>query len=81
MTNKLLELVNALGRDAALAAEYEANPDAVLARYGLSAAQTAAMKSGDLDAVTKLCGLEQGRLYATNSTHTTIKAYDKDDES
>jgi hypothetical protein len=80
MTNKLLELVNALGRDAALAAEYEANPDAVLARCGLSATQTAAMKSGDLDAVAKLCGLEQGRLYATNSTQTTIKAYDKNDD-
>lgn len=78
MTNKLLELVNALGRDAALEAEYEANPDAVLARYGLSAAQTAAMKSGDYAAVGRLCGVGDS-LYAT---HGVIKAYDKkDDES
>lgn len=77
MTNKLLELVNALGRDAALAAEYEADPDAVLARYGVSDEAKAAMKAGDHEAVGKLCGLESSGYY---STKTTIKAYDNDDE-
>ncbi|PKM14515.1 MAG: hypothetical protein CVV12_13650 [Gammaproteobacteria bacterium HGW-Gammaproteobacteria-2] len=78
MANKLLELVNALGRDAALAAEYEADPDAVLARYGLSDEQKAAMKAGDCAAVAKLCGGDSDSYYANN---TTIKAYDhKDDE-
>lgn len=77
MTNKLLELVNALGRDAALAAEYEANPDAVLARYGLSDEEKAAMKAGDCAAVGRLCGIGDN-YYATNGT---VKAYDnKNDE-
>ncbi|PIQ38603.1 MAG: hypothetical protein COW59_00895 [Lysobacterales bacterium CG17_big_fil_post_rev_8_21_14_2_50_64_11] len=72
MTNKLLELLNALGRDAALAAEYESNPDAVLARYGLSDEEKAAMKSCDCAAVGRLCGTGES-FYANN---TTIKAYD-----
>ncbi|PKM07293.1 MAG: hypothetical protein CVV14_08945 [Gammaproteobacteria bacterium HGW-Gammaproteobacteria-4] len=76
MTNKLLELVNALGRDAALAAEYEANPDAVLARYGLSDEQKAAMKGGDCAAIGRLCGIGEN-LYATNGV---VKAYDKKDD-
>lgn len=75
MANKLLELVNALGRDAALAAEYEANPDAVLARYGLSNEEIAAMKAGDHEAVARLCGLPEGSLYSYN---TSITSYDKD---
>lgn len=77
MANKLLELVTALGRDAALAAEYESDPDAVLARYGLSDEAKAAMKTGDHEAVGKLCGLDSSRYY---STKTTVKAYDNDDD-
>lgn len=35
--SRLLELMRKLGSDAALAAEYEKNPEAVLQRAGLSA--------------------------------------------
>lgn len=76
MANKLLELVTALGRDAALAAEYEANPDAVLARYGVSDEAKAAMKAGDGAAVGRLCGVGDN-YYATNGI---VKAYDNNDE-
>lgn len=77
MANKLLELVNALGRDAALAAEYEVDPDAVLARYGVSDEEKAAMKAGDCAAVGRLCGVGEN-YYATNGV---IKSYDsKGDE-
>lgn len=72
MSNKLLELVNALSRDAALAAQYEANPDAVLARHGLNDEEKAAMKRGDCAAVARLCGVGE-RYYATNGV---VKAYD-----
>lgn len=76
MANKLLELVTALGRDAALAAEYAADPDTVLARFGVSDAAKAAMKAGDVAAVGRLCGVGDN-CYATNSV---IKAYDENDE-
>ncbi|PKO59517.1 MAG: hypothetical protein CVU24_15140 [Betaproteobacteria bacterium HGW-Betaproteobacteria-18] len=75
MANKLLELVNALGRDAALATEYEADPDAVLARYGLSDEEKSAMKSCDCAVVGRLCGIGEN-YYATNGV---IKAYDSKD--
>lgn len=76
MANKLLELVTALGRDAALAAEYEADPDAVLERFGVSDEAKAAMKAGDVAAVGRLCG-GGDRYYVTKSV---IKAYDDNDE-
>lgn len=71
--SKLLDLMRKLGGDAALAAEYDKDPDAVLRRAGVSDEERKAMLERDYAAVGKLTGLADGQ-YATNHT---IKAYDK----
>jgi hypothetical protein len=71
--SKLLDLMRKLGSDAALAAEYGKDPEAVLHRAGVSDEERRAMLESDYAAVGKLTGLADGQ-YATNHT---IKAYDK----
>jgi hypothetical protein len=70
---KLLDLMKKLGSDAALAAEYGTDPEAVLHRAGVTDEERRAMLESDYAAVGKLTGLADGQ-YATNHT---IKAYDK----
>lgn len=70
--SKLLDLMRKLGSDAALAAEYAKDPDAVLQRAGLSDEERKAMLERDYAAVKRLTGLEDGK-FATNHL---IKAYD-----
>ena len=71
--SKLLDLMRKLGSDAALAAEYGKDPEAVLSRAGVTDEERRAMLESDYAAVGKLTGLADGQ-YATNHT---IKAYDK----
>ncbi len=71
--SKLLELMRKLGSDAALATEYDKDPDGVLRRAGLSDQEHKAMASKDYGAIKQLTGLQDGQ-FATNHT---IKAYDK----
>lgn len=68
----LLDLMRKLGSDAALAAEYEKDPEAVVKRAGLSAEEGRAMLEKDYPAIMKLTGLAAGR-FATNHI---IRAYD-----
>src|SRR5690606_29338740 len=63
--SRLLELMRKLGSDAALAAEYEKNPEAVLQRAGLSAEERKAMLEKDYEAIKRLTGLADGK-FATN---------------
>lgn len=71
--SKLLELMRKLGSDAALAVEYDKDPDGVLQRAGLSDEERKAMVAKDYVAIKKLTGLQDGQ-FATNHT---IKAYEK----
>lgn len=68
----LLRLMRMLGSDAALAAEYGKDPDAVIKRFGLSDEERRALLDKDYEAIKKLTGLKDGQ-FATNAT---IKAYD-----
>ncbi len=68
----LLRLMRMLGSDAALAAEYGDNPEAVIKRFGLSDEESRALLEKDYEAIKKLTGLKDGQ-FATNHT---IKAYD-----
>jgi len=70
--SKLLDLMRALGRDAALAAEYEKDPEAVARRAGLSDEERKAILEKDHAAIMRLTGLTEGK-FATNHL---IKAYD-----
>jgi hypothetical protein len=70
--SKLLDLMRNLGRDAALAAEYGKDPDAVAQRAGLSDDERKAMLGKDYAAIKTLTGLKDGQ-FATNHT---VKAYD-----
>ena len=70
--SKLLDLMRKLGRDAALATEYEKDPEGVMQRAGLSAEESKAMSVKDYEAIKKLTGLSDGQ-FASNHV---IKAYD-----
>lgn len=70
--SKLLDLMRKLGSDAALASEYEKDPDGVMERAGLSEEETKAMSSKDYATIKKLTGLTDGQ-FASNHV---IKAYD-----
>lgn len=70
--SKLLDLMRNLGRDAALAAEYEKDPDGVAQRAGLSDDERKAMLGKDYGAIKSLTGLADGQ-FATNHV---VKAYD-----
>ena len=71
--SKLLDLMKKLGRDAALAAEYEKDRDGVLRRAGLSDEEHRAMAEKDYTAIKKLTGLTDGQ-FASNHV---IRAYDE----
>jgi len=68
----LLDLMRKLASDAALAAEYERDPEGVLKRAGLSEQEQKAMLSKDYAAIKKLTGLTDGQ-FATNHI---VKAFD-----
>ena len=68
----LLDLMKQLGSDAEVAAEYQKDPEAVIARANLSAEERAALIDRDYEAIKRLTGLEDGQ-FATNHT---IRAYD-----
>lgn len=61
----LLDLMRRLASDAALAAEYEKDPVAVVRRSGLSAEEQRAILEKDYAAIRKLTGLVDGQ-FATN---------------
>jgi hypothetical protein len=71
--SKLLDLMRKLGSDAALAAEYERNQDAVLRRAGLTEEERKAIAEKDYDAIKRLTGLTDGQ-FATNHV---VRAYDE----
>lgn len=71
--SKLLELMKKLGSDAALAAEYEEDPDGVMRRAKLSDEERKALSTKDYDTIKKLTGLKDGQ-FATNHT---VRAYDE----
>lgn len=70
--SKLLDLMRKLGRDAALNSDYEKDPQAVIRRFGLSAAEGAALLAKDYEAIKRLTGLQDGQF----STQHTIQTYD-----
>lgn len=71
--SKLLELMRKLGSDAALAAAYEKDADAVLRQAGLTDEERRAMLGKDYAAIKRLTGLADGQ-FATNHV---IRAYDQ----
>lgn len=71
--SKLLDLMRNLGSDAALATEYEKDPDGVMLRAGLSDEERKAMSAKDYVAIKKLTGLTDGQ-FATNHV---VRAYDE----
>lgn len=71
--SKLLELMRELGRNAALAREYESDPDAVMKQAGLSNEECRALTEKDYDAIKRLTGLTDGQ-FATNHL---VRAYDE----
>ena len=71
--SKLLELMRELGRNAALAEEYKANPDVVMQNASLSDEEARALREKDYDAIKRLTGLSDGQ-FATNQV---IRAYDE----
>ena len=68
----LLDLMRKLGSDAALAAEYEKDPEGVMLQAGLTEEERKAMLEKDYAAIKALTGLEDGQ-FATNHV---VKAYD-----
>lgn len=70
--SKLLDLMRRLGSDAALAAEYGKDPEAVVQRAGLSDEERKALLAKDYPAIKRLTGLEDGK-FATNHI---VKAYE-----
>lgn len=71
--SNLLDLMKKLGSDAALAAEYNKNPEAVCQRAGLSKEERKAIIDKDYAAIKQLTGLVDGQ-FATNHT---VNAYDQ----
>lgn len=69
----LLDLMRRLGSDAALAAAYGKDADALLRQAGLSDEERRAMLEKDYAAIRKLTGLADGQ-FATNHV---IRAYDE----
>ncbi len=67
----LLDLMRKLASDAALAAEYEKDPAAVVSRAGLTDEEQKAMLAKDYASIKKLTGLSDGQ-FATNHI---VKAY------
>ena len=64
--SELVRLLRDLGQNAELAQAYENDPDAVLEQYDLTDAEIEALKSGDLDKLRELSGLDD--MHITKST-------------
>ena len=64
--SELVRLLKDLGQDAKLAEAYEKDPDAVLKKYDLSDDEIKALKSGDLDKIREVSGLDE--VHVTKST-------------
>lgn len=64
--SELVRLLRDLGQDARLAESYEKDPDAVLKQYDLSDDEIKALKSGDLDKIREVSGLDE--MHITKST-------------
>ena len=64
--SELVRLLRDLGQDARLAESYEKDPDAVLKQYDLSDDEIKALKSGDLDKIREVSGLDE--VHVTKST-------------
>lgn len=71
--SKLLDLMRELGRNAALAREYEADAESVMKQAGLSDEERRALIDKDYDAIKRLTGLTDGQ-FATNHL---VRAYDE----
>ena len=71
--SKLLDLMRELGRNAALAREYETDAESVMKQAGLSDEERRALIDKDYDAIKRLTGLTDGQ-FATNHL---IRAYDE----
>lgn len=71
--SKLLELMRELGRNAALAKEYETDPDSVMQRAGLSDEESRALADKDYEAIKRLTGLTDGQF----AVNRIIRAYDE----
>ena len=71
--SKLLDLMRELGRNAALAREYETDAESVMKQAGLSDEERSALIEKDYDAIKRLTGLTDGQ-FATNHL---IRAYDE----
>jgi hypothetical protein len=67
----LKQLLKDLGSDAELAAEYEKDPDGVMAKRDIPDEAREAMKRKDLDAVRRLSGLREVHL-----SNSTIQSHD-----
>lgn len=70
--SQLLDLMRKLGSDAALAAEFAKDEEAVLKRAGLTDEERKAMRNRDYDAIKRLTGLVDGQ-FATNHTVMAYK--------
>ncbi len=70
--SNLLQLMKQLGADAALSAEYEKDPESVIAGFKLTDEEREALLKRNFEAIKRLTGLKDGQ-FATNST---VKAYD-----
>ncbi len=73
MVSKLIDFMRELGRNAALAAEYTQDANAVMRRAGLSDEERTAMLEKDYATIKRLSGLRDGQ-FATNHI---ITAYDR----
>lgn len=71
--SNLLGFMRALGRDAALAAEYEQDAEGTMQRAGLSDEERKAIRDKDYDAIKRLTGLRDGQFAANHS----VIAYDE----
>lgn len=67
----LTRLLERLGKDATLEADYQKDPESVLNQYELTEEERKAMLDRDVDAVRKLSGLVSVRM-----TNSTIKAHE-----
>lgn len=69
--SNLLDLMQRLGRDAELAADYQKDPAAVIAAAGLTKEETEALLACDIVALKRLTGIHD----VMHMTHTVVKAY------
>ncbi|MES2039021.1 MAG: hypothetical protein V4495_14395 [Pseudomonadota bacterium] len=69
--SKLLEYLNTLDKDADALTSHRSDPDAAMTSFGLTAAEQAAVLSGDKAAVAGIVGISADELPAIDSIETT----------